>query len=180
MNEARHGNLLDQFGAEEIIPALNEYQHVFRSYEQLQKKMKSLNENEQQMAHRLDLIQFQFEEIQTADLKQNEDGELLEEKQKIGNYERIYDSIQTSYSALQGEQKGLDWIAMVMDNLQNAADLDPAYKTIAESVANSFYLLEDAARSIRNELDSLEYDPQRLNEIDERLNEINQDRKSVV
>jgi DNA repair protein RecN (Recombination protein N) len=174
MDEARHGNLLDQFGAEEIIPALNEYQQVFRSYEQLQKKMKSLNENEQQMAHRLDLIQFQYDEIQSADLKLNEDEELLEEKQKLGNFERIYDSIQTSYSALQGEQKGLDWIAMVMDNLQNAADLDPAYKTIAESVANSFYLLEDAARSIRNELDSLEYDPQRLNEIDERLNEINQ------
>jgi DNA repair protein RecN (Recombination protein N) len=174
MDETRHFNLLDQFGAEEILPALNEYQHVFRSYEQMQKKLKSLSENEQQMAHRLDLIQFQHEEILSANLRMNEDEELLEEKRKLGNFERIFDSIQTSYNALQGEQRGLDWIALVMDNLQNAADLDPAYKGVSESVANSFYLLEDAARSIRNDLDSLEYDPQRLNEIEDRLNEINQ------
>ncbi|HAQ08031.1 MAG TPA: DNA repair protein RecN [Bacillus bacterium] len=174
MDEARHINLLDQFGSEEIIPALSEYQQVFRSYEQMQKKLKSLSENEQQMAHRLDLIQFQLEEIQSANLKIDEDEELLEEKRKLGNFERIFDSIQTSYSALRGEQKGLDWIAMVMDNLQTAADLDQSYKAVSEVVSNSFYMLEDAARTIRNELDSLEYDPQRLNEIEDRLNEINQ------
>ena len=174
MDDARHINLLDQFGSEEILPALTEYQQIYRSYEQLQKKLKNLSENEQQMAHRLDLIQFQLDEILSANLTINEDEELLEEKRKLGNFERIFDSIQTSYSALQGEQKGLDWIAMVMDNLQTAADLDPSYKPVSESVSNSFYMLEDAARTIRNELDSLEYDPQRLNEIDDRLNEINQ------
>jgi DNA repair protein RecN (Recombination protein N) len=174
MDETRHINLLDQFGAEEILPALQEYQYVYRSFEQTQKKLKSLSENEQQMAHRLDLIQFQHEEITSADLKLNEDEELFEEKSRLGNYERIFESIQTSYSALRGEQKGLDWISLVMDNLQSAAELDSSYKPVAEAVANSFYTLEDAARTIRNELDSLEYDPQRLNEIEERLNEINQ------
>lgn len=174
MDETKHINLLDQFGADEILPALHEYQHVFRSFEQTQKKLKSLSENEQQMAHRLDLIQFQHDEILSADLQMNEDEELFEEKRKLGNFEKIYESIQTSYSALQGEQKGLDWIGLVMDNLQNAADLDPDYKNVADTVANSFYMLEDAARTIRNELDSLEYDPQRLIEIEDRLNEINQ------
>ncbi|MCM3571812.1 MULTISPECIES: DNA repair protein RecN [Mesobacillus] len=174
MDESKHINLLDQFGADEILPALQEYQHVFRSFEQTQKKLKNLSENEQQMAHRLDLIQFQHDEILTADLKINEDEELSEEKRKLSNFEKIYESIQTSYTALQGEQKGLDWVSLVMDNLQNAADLDPDYKNVADTVANSFYMLEDAARTIRNELDSLEYDPQRLNEIEDRLNEINQ------
>ncbi|NKE05028.1 MULTISPECIES: DNA repair protein RecN [Mesobacillus] len=174
MDETKHINLLDQFGAEEILPALQEYQHVFRSFEQTQKKLKNLSENEQQMAHRLDLIQFQHDEILSADLRLNEDEELFEEKRKLSNFEKIYESIQTSYSALQGEQKGLDWIGLVMDNLQNAADLDPDYKNVADTVANSFYMLEDAARTIRNELDSLEYDPKRLNDIEDRLNEINQ------
>lgn len=174
MDETRHINLLDQFGTEEILPALQEYQNVYRSFELTQKKLKSLSENEQQMAHRLDLIKFQHDEITSAELKLKEDEELFEEKRKLGNYERIFESIQTSYSALQGEQKGLDWISLVMDNLQNAAELDTSFKPVAESVANSFYILEDAARTIRNEMDSLEYDPQRLNDIEERLNEINQ------
>ncbi len=174
MDETKHIILLDQFGSEEIEPDLAGYQQVYRSFELTQKKLKNLSENEQQMAHRLDLIQFQLDEIQSADLKINEDDDLSEEKRKLANFERIFESIQTSYSALQGEQKGLDWIAMVMDNMQTASELDPAYQAVAESVSNSFYTLEDAARTIRNELDSLEYDPQRLNEIEERLNEINQ------
>jgi DNA repair protein RecN (Recombination protein N) len=174
MDEARHINLLDQFGGEEIIPALVEYQTVYKTYEQTIKKMKNLNENEQQMAHRLDLIQFQLEEIQKAQLKMNEDEDLFEEKRRLNNFEKIFESVQSSYTALKGDQKGLDWIGLVMDHLESAADINPSYKELHESVANSFYLLEDAARTLRNELDVLEYDPLRLNEIEDRLSEINQ------
>ncbi|PWW30497.1 DNA replication and repair protein RecN [Cytobacillus oceanisediminis] len=173
MDETRHLSLLDQFGGNKISNALAEYQGIYKSYESTLKKLKNLSENEQQMAHRLDLIQFQMDEIQSAQIKINEDEELFEERRKLSNFERIYDSLQTGYNGLQGEQKGLDWIGMVMGHLQDAAELDPAYKEIAENVSNSFYMLEDAARSLRNEMDFMEYDPQRLNEIEDRLNEIN-------
>ncbi|MBT2656523.1 DNA repair protein RecN [Bacillus sp. ISL-18] len=174
MDETRHLPLLDQFGAEEINPALNEYAQVFRRYEQTLNKLKSLSENDQQTAHRLDLIQFQLDEIQKSNLKPNEDEELSEEKRRLGNFERVFEAIQTSYNALQGEQKGLDWIGMVMGALEEAAALDTSYRELSDSVSNSFYQLEDAAQTLRNELDVLEYDPQRLNEIEARLNEINQ------
>lgn len=174
MDETRHINLLDQFGSEEILPAIQEYRQVYRSFEQTLKKLNNLKLNEQQMAHRLDLIQFQHDEILSANLLMNEDVELLEERRKLANFERIFESIQTSYNALHGDQQGLDWIGLAMDNLQTAAELDSEYKTVAEAVANSFYMIEDAARTIRNHLDSLEYDPQRLLEIEDRLNEMNQ------
>ncbi|PLR72563.1 DNA repair protein RecN [Bacillus sp. UMB0728] len=174
MDETLHLSLLDQFGSEEIMPALHEYREVFQSYEQTAKKLKNLSENEQQMAHRLDLIQFQLEEIEGAGLKINEDEELYEEKTKLGNFERIYDSMQAGYTALQGEQKGLDWIGLVMGHLQEAAELDPEYKEMADAISNSFYMLEDVSSSLRSKLDFLEYDPARLNEIEERLTEINQ------
>lgn len=174
MDETRHLSLLDQFGLNEISPSLKEYQTIFHRYEQTLNKLKHLSENEQQTAHRLDLIQFQLDEIQNADLKINEDEELFEEKRKLNNFEKIFESIQSSYSALQGEQKGLDWISLVMGNLEGAAALDAVYQPIFESVSNSFYLLEDATRTLRNELDQLEYSPERLNVIEERLTEINQ------
>jgi DNA repair protein RecN (Recombination protein N) len=174
MDDSRHLSLLDQFGAEDIFPSQTEYQEVFRRYEQTLQKLKALSENDQQTAHRLDLIQFQFDEIQNANLKLNEDEELYEEKRKLSNFERVFESIQASHTALHGEQKGLDWISMVMGHLEDAATLDTAYKDIYEAVSNSYYQLEDAARSLRNELDALEFDPQRLNVIEDRLNEINQ------
>ncbi|WP_026584283.1 DNA repair protein RecN [Bacillus sp. J33] len=173
MDETQHLSLLDQFGGNKIAGALAEYQDIYRSYESTLKKLKNLSENEQQMAHRLDLIQFQLDEIQSAQLKANEDEELHEERRKLSNFERIFESLQSGYNGLQGEQKGLDWIGMVMGHLQDAAEIDPAYKELAENVSNSFYLLEDAARSLRNEMDFMEYDPQRLIEIEDRLTEIN-------
>lgn len=174
MDETKHLPLLDQFGLEKIKPALLEYENLYRAYEQTLKKLKSLSENEQQMAHRLDLIKFQFDEIQSAELKMNEDEELLEEKRRLSNFERIYGSMKSAYSSLQGEQKGLDWIGHVMSQLEDIAQIEPSYKEMAETVSNSFYILEDLSRSIRNELDVLEFDPERLNEIEDRLNEINQ------
>jgi DNA repair protein RecN (Recombination protein N) len=174
MDETRHLPLLDQFGSERIAEALDEYKDLYHSYEKTIKKLKSLNDNEQQMAQRLDVYLFQLKEIQNAKLKLNEDEELYEEKIKLGNFEKIYDALNLSYSALQGDQRGLDWVGLAMNYLDDAAGLDHTYKNVAESVSNSFYLLEDVVRTIRNELDFLEYDPDRLNQIEERLTEINQ------
>lgn len=174
MDETLHIALLDQFGGVKVSTALHAYEEVYHSYEQKVKQLKNLSENDQKMAHRLDLIQFQLDEIQTANLKLTEDEDLYEEKRKLSNYERIYGSLQSGYSGLQGEQKGLDWIGLVMGYLQDAAELDPSFKELAESVSNSFYQLEDAASTLRNELEFLEYDPARLAEIEDRLNEIQQ------
>ncbi|NHM32183.1 DNA repair protein RecN [Neobacillus terrae] len=174
MDETKHLLLLDQFGGTEIISALSEYESIYRKYEQTVSRIKQLSENEQQTAHRLDLIRFQHEEIQNAQLKLNEDDELFEERRKLSNFERIFESVQSGYNALTGEQQGLDWISLVMGHLEDAAAIDPAYKELSESVSSSFYALEDAAHSLRNELDLLEYDPQRLDEIETRLNEMNQ------
>ncbi|MEH7124460.1 DNA repair protein RecN [Bacillus sp. JJ1773] len=174
MDEIKHISLLDQFGGRKISSALLEYQQVYHKYEQKLKSLKTLSENDQQMAHRLDLIQFQYDEILKANLKLNEDEELFEERKKLSNFERIYDSLQAGYAGLQGEQRGLDWIGLVMGHVEDAAEVDSAYKELAESVSNSFYQLEDAMRSLRNELDFLEYDPRRLAEIEDRLNEIQQ------
>jgi DNA repair protein RecN (Recombination protein N) len=174
MDESKHLSLLDQYGSNRIVQALEEYGEIYHNYEQTIKKLKSLNENEQQMAHRLDLIQFQLSEINQANLQLNEDEALMEEKKQLSNFERIHEAVQASYDALQGEQKGLDWIGLAMGHLEDINGMNAEYKELAESVSNSFYILEDAAKFLRNELDNLEFDPERLNVIEDRLNEINQ------
>lgn len=174
MDETRHLSLLDQFGGAKIEEALKEYEEVFQAYEKALKSLKALSENEQQMAHRLDLISFQLEEIQQAELKLNEDEKLIEEKVKLANFEKIHEALNLSYSALQGDNKGLDWLGLAMNHLEDAASIDRHFTELSDSVSNSFYLIEDVMRTLRNELDKLEYDPERLHEIEDRLTEINQ------
>jgi DNA repair protein RecN (Recombination protein N) len=174
MDERLHLPLLDQFGGEKIASALTEYQKLYKRYETASKQLNGLSQNEQQMVHRLDLIQFQFDEIQKADLKLREDEELMEERKKINNFEKIHEALQTSYNALNGEQHAIDWLSVAMNNLEEAAGLDEGLKHSSETVSNSYFLLEEAVSNIRDQLDSLDYDTERVEFIESRLNEINQ------
>ncbi|ALF11468.1 DNA repair protein RecN [Parageobacillus thermoglucosidasius] len=174
MDPSRHLPLLDEYGGEEIAAALEEYRAVYEKYEQLRKKLKKLNENEQQMAHRLDLLTFQLDEIQKANLQVNEDEQLMEEKVKIMNFQKIYEALKHSYEALSGEHRGLDWIGLAMSHLEDVTSISPALKEAYETIANSYYLLEDITYKLSDELEQLEYDPARLDFIESRLSEINQ------
>ncbi|CAM3957319.1 DNA repair protein RecN [Lederbergia lenta] len=174
MDESMHLHLLDQYGKEEIGKTLNNYQEIYVQYDHTAKQMKQLTENEQQMAHRLDLLRFQLQEIQAANLKVNEDDELIEEKSRLTNFEKIFDAIKSGYEGLQGEQRGMDYIGHAMGHLETAAELDNNYVEVLDAVTTTYYALEDVVGTLRTELDKLEFDPMRLNEVESRLNEINQ------
>ncbi|MCY7833417.1 DNA repair protein RecN [Bacillus spizizenii] len=174
MEDENHLRLLDKFAGAEVESALQAYQEGYQRYMKLLKKLKQLSESEQEMAHRLDLIQFQLEEIESAKLELNEDEQLQEERQQISNFEKIYESLQNAYNALRSEQGGLDWVGMASAQLEDISDINEPLKKLSESVSNSYYLLEDATFQMRNMLDELEYDPERLNYIETRLNEIKQ------
>jgi len=174
LDEKSHLRLLDELGGKEIYPALNEYQSIYREYVKIKKDLASLNENEQMMAQRLDLLKFQLNEITNAQLKIGEDEQLLTEKKKLTNFEKLFSSLNTTYEALQGEQKGLDWVGLALSNLDEAQTIDEELKEIYSIVSNSYYQLEDIVHTLRDKLDELEYDPNRLNEIENRLNIIHQ------
>lgn len=174
LDDKSHLRLLDEFGGKEIYPALNEYQSIYREYVKIKKDLASLNENEQMMAQRLDLLKFQLNEITNAQLKIGEDEQLLTEKKKLTNFEKLFSSLNTTYEALQGEQKGLDWVGLALSNLDEAQTIDEELKEIYNIVSNSYYQLEDIVHTLRDKLDELEYDPNRLNEIENRLNIIHQ------
>ncbi len=174
MNQEQHIYMLDQYGGILMKQALQEYRAVYKSFLHMKQRLKSFNENEQEMAHRLDLIQFQLNEIGKAELQPNEDVELTEERNKISNYEKIFTSLQNSYNALYGDQKGLDWVGLAMNHAEDVMEIDKELKNIHETISNSFYLLEEISYKIREQLDVLEFDPARLDFIEGRLNEIAQ------
>lgn len=172
MNSERHLPMIDQFDEKLTAPAIEEYQRLYNEYVKLKKQLKGLTENEQKMAHRLDLIQFQLTEIKNAELELGEEESLINEKNQLSNYEKIHASVTRSYKALSGEQQGLDWVGLAMSDLEAVSSLNDKLKAIFENISNSFYLLEEAASSLRDQIDLLEFDPERLNFIEARLNEI--------
>ncbi|MGM7701913.1 DNA repair protein RecN [Pseudalkalibacillus sp. Hm43] len=169
----KHLHLLDQYHSSDLKRTKQEYQQLYKRFIDTQKQLKQLTENEQEMAHRIDLIQYQLEEIDKANLQPNEDEELMEEKQRLSNFEKLFQSVQDAYSALYGEGKGVDVLGLAMSHLEDVSDYDESLKPIQETVTNAYYALEDASHQLRDYVDTMEFDPERLTFIEDRLHEIN-------
>ncbi|ASN05295.1 DNA repair protein RecN [Virgibacillus necropolis] len=177
MDPENHIGLLDLYDTQVINQAKLEYHKLYERLQLLQKRYKELSENEQEMAHRLDLLTFQMDELGQANLEPNEDTTLEEERSNLANFDRIYVGIQDAYNALYGDQKGIEWLSMAVQSLENNKNYDPFIAKKAEELANQFYMVEELSFDLRNYSDTLQYDPTRLNEIEERLSEINRLKK---
>src|SRR5699024_7191597 len=86
MDQRTHIQLLDSFDSKHIHPLKVKYMEAYDVYVSLEKKFKALHENEQQLAHRLDLLQFQQSEIEESDLQKDEDVHLEEQRLELQNY----------------------------------------------------------------------------------------------
>ncbi|ASF39858.1 DNA repair protein RecN [Halobacillus halophilus] len=177
MDPERHIELLDLFASSEMKSSMQEYRRVYEKYRTLVNRYKELSENEQEMAQRLDLLEFQLHELQEAELQPKEDEELSEERTKLNNYEKIYQGIHDAYYSLYGEQKGLDWLSHAMTSLESTGDFDDSLAKMSEELSNSYYLIEELTFQLSSQMENLEFDPERLNQIESRLNELNRLKK---
>ncbi|AUJ26315.1 MULTISPECIES: DNA repair protein RecN [Virgibacillus] len=173
MNPEHHLDLLDLYQPELINKAKKEYLKLYDQLSKLKNRYRKLSENEQETAQRLDLLQFQLRELEEAQLQPNEDKQLEEERNTLANFERIYSSLQLAYNSLYGEQKGLDWVNQAQIALQDNSNYDASLAQKAEDIANYYYGLEELTYDLGNQIETLQFDPERLNEIEARLNEIN-------
>ncbi|MBA3925349.1 DNA repair protein RecN [Listeria rustica] len=174
MNDEFHLQLLDRFAWKDIEPTLASYQTEYAAYTEMKTKWRNWTKNEQELAQRLDMLRFQQDEIASANLRLGEEEGLVEQKHVLANFEKINESLQNAYTALQGEERGLEFISEAMRHVETASDILPEYKALSESVASSFYLLEESAMQIRQQLDKLEFQPDELDTIETRLNELSQ------
>ena len=169
MDEKFHIHLLDQFAYHELQEVKVKYDESYESYRQLKREFAELSMDEQRMAQRIDLYQFQIQELEQAALRIDEEEELSEERTRLMNFHKIFERANLAYNAISGDSNGLDTIGNAMRALEDIIDLDPIFKEPSEAVTSSFYTLQDAAYQIKNALDDLEYDEQRLNEVEQRL-----------
>lgn len=173
MQEKRHIHLLDQFAGQPLAEAHANYMDVFDRYSRLKKKLAATSQNEQQIAQRIDLYSFQLQEIDAASLRIDEEEELEEEKLKLQHFNRLFERLHTAYESISGDNHALDWVGSAMSDLEDAASIDKQLAAHAETVSTSFYALQDTAHEIKSLIDEMEFDPLRLDEVENRLAMLN-------
>ncbi|MBO0586403.1 DNA repair protein RecN [Sporosarcina sp. E16_8] len=169
MHERSHIHLLDHFAGEKLVHATENYSELFESYRKLKRKLEKADDNEQQVAQRIDLYSFQLKEINAAALVIGEEDQLEAEKQKLQNFNRLFERLNTAYVSISGDTHALDWVGSAMSDMEDAASVDKTLKLHAETIATSFYTLQDTAHDLKSILDDMEFDPARLEVVEERL-----------
>ncbi|ASN62349.1 DNA repair protein RecN [Latilactobacillus curvatus] len=170
----RHLGLLDEFAHQKLTTAKAAYAETYAAYRKAQRALKQKQQNEQEWAQRLDMLKFQTNEIDAAQLQADEESKLVEERAKLMNFQKINQALQASHTILAGEDgNALDQIAVAMNQMQEIAELDPEFKRIADSLQTGYYTLQDSSIDISREVSNLEWDEARLDEIEQRLETIN-------
>lgn len=170
-----HLVLLDRFGDSEFQSKKKNYQKDFARYRELERQVRQIQKNEKSFVQRMDMLHFQQEEIATAQLEVGEEEQLSEEREKLSNYQKIVDSLAGGYSALSGEERSsIDNIGLAVAELQSISHLDNEYEAIFENVQSAYYLLQDAIGDMSRQIDLLELDENRLEEVNQRLELIRQ------
>ncbi|HIJ50085.1 MAG TPA: DNA repair protein RecN [Nitrospinae bacterium] len=166
-----HVELLDLFGKSK--QSLDKFAKEFADYQGQVKKLKSLNIDEQERLQREEFFGFQISEINAANLSKDEEEEIKAEKNKLRHAEKIRSALQQSQILL-SEQSGsiLENLRQILKDLEPLIELDKDLQAPFERSQSAFYELEEVEDALRSHDRTLEFNPGRLEEIEDRLAEI--------
>lgn len=172
MQVERHLSLLDEYGKKTIGPVLEKYRVAYDTYRSLESAFHKRQADEQAWAQRLDMLSFQSKELADASLAEGEEEMLEAEYQELTNFQDVLAALSKAHEALDGDwdNNGLETISTAMSAMEDIEELSPKYATLTEAVRGAYYELQEAASEILSVRDGLEFDEERLREVDDRLN----------
>lgn len=170
LDEDNHIDILDKFSDEKLEQLLIQYRELFYSYQEKRARLRAIQKDSQNLAQRIDMLKFQTEEIDSTQIKQGEDDLLEEEKNHLANFEKISSALQESYRTLSENNIGVvDALGSVREQLDDISGYDKVYKELYDSINGAYYQVQDDMSTISDQLDSLDFDEGRLDEIQKRL-----------
>lgn len=175
-NKETHLKFLDLFGENELEKFKVAYKKVYNKYSEVKKALNCLTENkdEMQIQREIDLLKFQINEIEVANLNKNEYEDLLKQREVYRNSEKIYNNLNLSYSKLHnGEYNVIDLIGLASKELNDISKYDRVLSEYSDTVERIMYELQDISGDIRNYKDNIDFEPYELEQIELRIDEIN-------
>ena len=170
-----HIDILDKYGG--LWQLRTEVAEGARQLTDIRRELDRLRENEAEVARRVDFLRYQVGEISTANLRPTEYDDLTLERDRVANAERIITLSDHAYRALYDSfdrrESVMDLIGQVSKDLSQLEQLDPSLRQNLESVDALMHQVDELARALRSYRDGIEYSPDRLHELEERLDLIN-------
>ncbi len=171
LNPKTHLELLDSFAGANLFKVKEEYAKVLLEYKDVTAKIKSNYGDEKERARRLDLLNYQIDEIAAAKLKTSEEETLLARRKILMNAEKIAKALNSSHEIL--ESSVLDELNHVGKSITDISDLDEKYNELLTQINDSYYNLQDVVSNLSDYISEIDFDENEQEQIEERLDLIN-------
>ena len=170
MDTEFHTRYLDKFVGEKMFNIHEKYCELYNEYVELNKKLKNNYGDEIEKQRKLDLLEYQYKEIKSANLKRGEDEQLEEKRKIIMSSEKVAESLNNVSNNLEGTI--IDVINDSIRALEKIEDVNSKYGEKLVEMKNIYYEVQEVARDISSMKEDVYFDEEERNEIEERLDEI--------
>ncbi len=173
LSPQKHLGFIDSYG--ELGGLVQEYQAAYRDYMLVRRELASVNTDEAQKAHRIDLLSYQVNEIEAAELQPGEEEELRAQRKLIQNSLHVTQALGGSLAILEGGEEVpslTSLLSELAENMTQAANYMEAAQPIAERLTEISYELEGFPGEIQDLIDHFDCDPSQLDAIERRLDTI--------
>ena len=180
LKESSQYELLDHW-TDDIAEALADYQGGYRTWSQLKKELEDKQRAASEYMQRIDMLRWQVQEIEDANLKSKEDEELEAEIRRLSHAEKIAQYVEESYGILDSNSKNgigiLSGLSKIQKNLEDMKRFDDSLDNALKIISDSYVAIQEAAYEIRDYGESMEFDPAKLDRLQSRMDAIDRLRK---
>ena len=170
MRPQLHIQMLDGFGDADFLELKQAYQTNFDAYRKMRKQLLEIKKNQEEHKARIEMLEFQMTEIESASLQPGEDLKLNQERDKLLNHKNIADTLTNAYTMLDNDEfSSLANVRSAMNDMESLEDYDAEYREISSSLSESYYVLEDVTKRLEDIIEDLDFDGNRLMQIESRL-----------
>ncbi len=166
-----HLNLLDRYAGDEKFR--ENYTRVYQNLVSVNRELTGLRQTESESARQIDVLNYQINEIEAARLESGEEENLISERNRLANAENLASSTQQALIKLdEGTPESpsvTDLLGQILDEIKEVSRIDASQTSLTESFQSTFSTLTDLSRELRNYFDGIEFNPARLNQVEERL-----------
>ena len=174
MRPQLHIQMLDEFGDAAFFELKQAYQTSFDAYRKMRKQVLEVKKNQQEHKSRIEMLEFQMAEIEAVNLQAGEDVSLNKERDKLLNHKNIADTLTNAYTMLDNEEfSSLANVRSAMNDMESVEEYDPEYREISSSLSETYYVLEDITKRLEDIIEDLDFDGNRLMQVENRLDLLN-------
>lgn len=173
INPDTYLSFIDNSDDDSFTQAFNDYQIYYDKYLHALNEYRSLNKRVELSKERLEFLVYERDELNALNLYPNKDIEIEEKINKLSNFDKIYKSLNEAYGYLEGDLSSIDSIYNAYKSISNISEYDELYNKSSEVIYDAYSNLSDVKSDIYKAINSLDYNEEELNLLQEELNNIN-------